>query len=205
MAALTEMLKTSVGGDTHIDLVTTMPNRYASFTPDAAEYEEDGNLSIYRVPVPVHRNKMLDQVRTFSTFFLKAHQIIKDKKYDLIIATSSKLLTGFLGAYISRRKKVPLYLDIRDIFLDTLQDVLAKHPLRFFLVPTIRWIERYTFKRADHINLVSDGFRKYFVERYGEKSYSFFPNGIDEEFLSYDFRKPDTNELPLISYVGNIG
>jgi hypothetical protein len=63
---------------------------------------------------------------------------VANRDYDLVLATSSRLMTAALGALIARRKRARLYLDIRDIFVDTIGDVspgpLAL-PLRQLLVP----------------------------------------------------------------------
>ena len=34
-----------------IDLVTTAPNRYASFKPKAAKFESEGNVRLHRIPL----------------------------------------------------------------------------------------------------------------------------------------------------------
>jgi hypothetical protein len=44
-------------------------------------------------------------------------------------------------------------------------------------------LERYAVTRASTVNLVSEGFGPYFRERYPDVRYSFFTNGIDDEFL----------------------
>ena len=60
--------------------------------------------------------------------------------------------------------------------------------------------------RADKINLVSRGFLPYFQNKY-KKNYSFFSNGIDEEFLNFSSENLRTisNEKIKIVYTGNIG
>jgi glycosyltransferase involved in cell wall biosynthesis len=98
-----------------------------------------------------------------------------------------------------------LYLDIRDIFTDTIKGILRPHVVRV-LMPLLRWIERYTIRTAIHVNLVSEGFREYFELYYPDKNYSFLTNGIDEEFLEVDFRhEPRNDGRQVILYAGNIG
>ena len=55
-------------------------------------------------------------------FFFGALKITK-KTVDIVYASSSKLFTAFQGAVISKRNKSLLYLDIRDIFLESLRDI----------------------------------------------------------------------------------
>jgi Glycosyl transferases group 1 len=112
-----------------------------------------------------------------------------------------------LGARLASLLKIPLYLDIRDIFVDTLKDVLKHRWLKYPLLPILRYIERYTIQKANHLNLVSKGFESYFDYYKGPKS--FFSNGIDELFLSDEFQKKlsenQTNKPQIITYAGNIG
>ena len=66
-------------------------------------------------------------------------------------------------------------------------------------------IEKYTINSAIQINLVSKGFEEYFFHINNKIKYSFYPNGIDDIFLDYDFRNKNTNSKKIITYAGNIG
>lgn len=203
--ALVEQLKQQAGVE--VDVVTTMPNRYASFDASAQAEEIDGNVRIRRISLPSHENGMLDQIKSFNTFYLQAHKLVKSEKYDLVFATSSRLFTAFLGARIANSKKVPLYLDIRDIFVDTIKDVLSPKTV-LLLKPILSTIEKYTFSSAKHINLVSKGFAEYFKARYPKVSYSWFTNGIDGEFLELPDIKSEIDSMDKtkrLVYAGNIG
>ena len=69
---------------------------------------------------------MVDQSKAFIYFAREVIRISAAGSYDYIYASSSRLMTASLGAYLSRKLKVPLYLDIRDIFVDTIKDVLPR-------------------------------------------------------------------------------
>lgn len=203
--ALIEQLKNN--SDLEIEVITTMPNRYASFEAGAQEFEQIDNLTVRRIALPSHKSGMLDQIKSFAAFYKQANKLVSGKKYDLVFATSSRLFTAFLGARIAKRINAPLYLDIRDIFVDTLKDVLNPK-VTFLLKPILTLVENYTFSAAKHINLVSKGFEGYFVYRFKSASYSWFTNGIDKEFLRTE--APVESELndsaPLtVLYAGNIG
>ena len=117
-------------------------------------------------------------------------------------------MTAFLGALISSKIKAPLYLDIRDIFVDTIKDVLPRK-LVWLMKPLFSIIEKFTISRAKHVNLVSAGFEGYFVSRYKKPSLSFFTNGIDDEFLKAPIKsKPsikNSDSTINILYAGNVG
>ncbi|MDP2636884.1 MULTISPECIES: glycosyltransferase family 4 protein [unclassified Pseudoalteromonas] len=203
--ALIEQLKNNP--DLEIEVITTMPNRYASFEAGAQKLEQTGNVTVRRIALPSHKSGMLDQIKSFAAFYKQVNKLVNGKKYDLVFATSSRLFTAFLGARIAKRINAPLYLDIRDIFVDTLKDVLNPK-VTFVLKPILTLIENYTFSTAKHINLVSKGFECYFVNRFKSANYSWFTNGIDKEFLDtespteLESNKP---ELFTVLYAGNIG
>lgn len=208
-AALVEALLEKLPGNLSIDIVTTLPNRYSSFSSEAVEFEEKGNLSIYRIRLPSHHGGMLDQSKAFFEFFNRVRKFSTRSRYDVVYATSSRLMTAVLGAWVSRRKNTKFYLDIRDIFVETMEDILSGKMISLFASPVFSLLERWAISKAEKVNLVSEGFRSYFEARYPEKKFSFFTNGIDEEFMRVGFnvepRALNGNEPVKVLYAGNIG
>jgi len=204
--SLVEQLLPLVNEKYEIEVMTTVPNRYATYVVPAPEFEKNGALTIHRIPLPSHQSGMLDQAKAFGYFAKKVNQLVKNNQYALVFATSSRLMTAALGAYIAHQKRAMLYLDIRDIFLDTLQDVLPKK-VSFVAKPVFSIIEKWAFRKANHINIVSDGFKDYFKTRYPNASLTGFTNGIDDDFLMFDSDSSRKEViLPLtVLYAGNIG
>lgn len=202
--SLINSLGAVINKDDEVDIVTTIPNRYSTYKVDSKAFEKKGNISIQRIQLRSHKSGLVDQAISFSTYFFKSLSITKGKQYDLVLATSSRLFTATLGSFIARRINAPLYLDIRDIFTDTMNEVFKSKILKLFIMPILYQIENYTFNKASHINLVSKGFEDYFRSKY-KKNYSFYTNGIDQVFLDFDFNQEVQNELPVITYAGNIG
>jgi glycosyltransferase involved in cell wall biosynthesis len=204
--ALVRAMRERAPAGTHIDVVTTLPNRYLTYRQSAPELETSEGLEIRRIVLPTHRSDMLGQARAFLTFARQASSHVAARDYDLVLATSSRLMTAALGARIARRKRARLYLDIRDIFVDSLPEVLP---------PVLAWparvvfarVEAWTMRRADRINLVSRGFEGYFRTRYGDRSLAWFTNGIDDEFLTpAPPPVPHRPDRPItVLYAGNIG
>jgi hypothetical protein len=206
-SAIVDSLLAILPAGASIDVVTTAPNRYATFTREVMEVETVGALTIRRVALPSHRSDLLGQSRAFLHFARYANRQAANIPYDVVFATSSRLMTAALGAWIARRARARLYLDIRDIFVDTIGDVFPK--ITGVLRAPLGALERWTMRRADRINLVSRGFEGYFRERYPDRSYTYFTNGIDDEFLSADWsteaRAPDSDGSLIVVYAGNIG
>lgn len=206
-AALIEALLEQVPEGARIDLITTLPNRYSSFSSEASKSEEFFRLTIRRIKLPEHESGMLDQAKAFMTYATEVLRIVRQQDYQLVYGTSSRLMTAFLSSYVAQKKKVPLYLDIRDIFADTIKDVL---PSKVALVtePFFSLLECWTMKRAAVINLVSRGFEDYFRSRYPAQKISFFTNGIDREFIATGEISGQTEvvDKPIrVLYAGNMG
>lgn len=197
---------TRAAPDLAIDVVTSLPNRYHSFHTEAPALEHHGAVTIRRLPIPSHRSDMVTQAAAYARFAWRAARVARARPYDMVFATSSRLMTAALGSWVSRRAKVPLYLDIRDLFVDTMADIL---PAKVAMVvgPGASVLERWTMTRAAHINLVSAGFAGYFQQRYPAVPLTFFTNGIDDEFLEPGAGPVSRVEtLPrTVVYAGNMG
>lgn len=205
--ALVNALLKQIGENDSIDVVTTSPNRYKSFKEEASETEITSNLRITRIKLPAHKSGFADQMWSFNAYRKGVNKFIKENKsnvYDIVIASSSRLFTAFLGARVSRKLGKPLYLDIRDIFSETIDNVIDNKLIRYSLLPVINKIEKYTIKTSVHLNIVSGGFKNHF-RRYYKGSLSEYTNGIDDVFLDYNFETDKASELPTITYAGNIG
>ena len=194
-----------LGQNGQVDVLTTLPNRYHSYSAEAPEYEETGNIRIWRVLLPVHKSGMIDQSRAFISYVKAVWKHTRGQSYDLIYASSSRLMTATLGAVLSRIRGAPLYLDIRDIFTDSMEDLLRGSSLRF-LLPLFRRVECFTIRQASIVNLVSPGFKDHYSIIDKTKDYRVFTNGIDEEFIGFDFSGQVEKIGPKeILYAGNIG
>ena len=170
------------------------------------EVEVSGAVTVRRVGLPAHRSDLWGQSRAFMRFARYAHRQTAHVQYDLVFATSSRLMTAALGAWIARRARARLYLDIRDIFVDTIGDVFPS--VAKLMRAPLSALERWTMRRADRINLVSRGFEEYFRSRYPDRSYAWFTNGVDEEFLRTNWTQresPGAQRSMLVVYAGNIG
>jgi glycosyltransferase involved in cell wall biosynthesis len=204
MTALVEALQRRFGQGVSIDVLTTQPNRYASYSQAAPAEEVKGSVTVKRFALPAHRSGFLDQGRAFGAYFFQVIRLTRGSQYDAVFATSSRLFTAALGAFIASRIRVPLYLDIRDIFVDTMQDVLSP-TLAWLTLPVFRQVEKLTVRRATRINLVSAGFLEYFKDRYPGSNFSVIPNGIDNVFLGVDYDKKEVGAKTIVLYAGNIG
>ncbi len=211
-SALVNSLRSKISSESQIDVITTLPNRYSDFSAKAFGEEVYDNVRIRRVKLPSHESGMIDQSRSFLVYASNVARFVAGRDYDVVVASSSRLMTAALGAWVARRGKVPLYLDVRDIFVDTIRDVLPR-PLSILMKPLFSYIEKWTVSKADRLNVVSAGFLPYFQERYPSVSTVVFTNGIDDEFIQPSFRRDvkkddkvfSEGQLIEVLYAGNMG
>jgi len=129
---------------------------------------------------------------------------------DVVVATSPQFFCGWAGVLVSRMKRAPLVLEIRDIWPESIRAVGAIRS--GILLRMLETLERKLYCAADHVVTVGDGYRRHIVGKIDKGiPVSVIPNGVDLERFSP--RDPDP-ELRrqwgaegkfVCSYVGTIG
>lgn len=204
--SLVNAILDQLSSEAHVEVITTLPNRYSSFNREALELEVHPRLTVNRIALPAHKSGIFDQSRAFLGFAKGVLRLSRGKNYNLVFATSSRLMTAVLGAYVSKRTRSKLYLDIRDIFVDTIQDILPKK-FTFLVKNIFSILEYWAIWRANKINLVSEGFLPYFRQRYPKKDFTLFTNGIDQEFIENQPQVSFLSNSSILNvvYAGNFG
>lgn len=205
--ALVEAMRLQTTDEVQIDVLTTQPNRYDAHANAVESIEQSGNVRIRRVQLPAHKSGMLDQSRAFVQFAFRARRIAREQQYDLVVASSSRLMTAVLGTWIAHSQGAKLYLDIRDLFVKNLCELFSA-PIAKPLTIIFGSLERLAIGRADRVNLVSRGFLDYFNTRYPDKKFSLFTNGVDKDFIDFPLSPLNEKNLqqPLqVLYAGNVG
>lgn len=200
--ALVQSLLDTLGPDDTVRVITTAPNRYATLKAPAPAKETHPRLTIERIALSEHQSGLKDQVKAFIGFALEVLRRVGSERADVVYATSSRLGTATLGALVARRTRARLHLDIRDLFVENMSDML-KGVARSAL-PLLRLIERWTFRAADQISIVSPGFDGTLKRAGARVTPLLRTNGIDEEFIGHDYAGQG-HQPPLILYAGNIG
>ncbi|MNG67020.1 putative glycosyl transferase [compost metagenome] len=203
--ALVNSLLQNTQENVTITVLTTQPSRYNSFSPQASALEHNGPVTIKRIPVASCGSGVLAQAALFAQYARGVTQAIKAQEYDLVFATSSRMMTATLGAWVAKKVHAKLFLDLRDLLTDTLPDLLPS-PLGTSAAWFFRHIERWTVKQAYSVNLASPGFVTYFKSRYPNKPITVYTNGVDDIFIENSVTvERNTQRHINILYAGNIG
>lgn len=129
---------------------------------------------------------------------------------DVVVATSPQFFCGWAGVLVHWLRRVPLVLEIRDIWPESIETVGAircRPVLRF-----LQWLERRMYLAAEHVVTVGEGYRAKILERAevadritvitnGVDLRRFVPQGPDVRFL----HQWDLEGAFVCSYVGTIG
>jgi glycosyltransferase involved in cell wall biosynthesis len=207
--SLAKFLSNRLSVNDELHIITTHPNRYQNHRVKADNIEIDGKVTVHRISVPGHKSGMLSQARTFAVYALAAYKLCKNLGPNFIIGTTSRLMTGVLTGISARRLGCRYFIDLRDIFSETISDLLSRKSklLGFVSKSTFSFLEKWLFNKASGVNVVSEGFPRYFRDKGIDTSdWLFFPNGVDREFIDLSsIEKNRQNSVKTILYAGNIG
>lgn len=104
-------------------------------------------------------------------------------KPDVIWVTSPPLTTAVAGRIISRLRRIPYILDVRDLWPDSVIELDAMKN-RFF-IRILEGLERWVYKGAKVISLAVPGFRERITGKIKqEPDFVDLPNGVPDFMLT---------------------
>ena len=139
---------------------------------------DDVGVTIWRCyTYPSWHRSFVHRVLSFLSFtlssFLSGLQV---KKIDLVWGTSPPIFQVLTAWLLARLKGARFLFEVRDLWPYFAVAVgVLRNPL---LIRLSEWLERFLYRRADHILLNSPGFVNH-VERRGARSIDIVPNGVD--------------------------
>lgn len=124
--------------------------------------------------------------RTFNYVFYMIMAILFApflSKTDMIISTSPQFFNGLAGYFVSKFKRVPWILEIRDLWPESIVAVGAIKNKK--LVKTLEALERFAYRKANHIVVVTNAFKQH-VEKQGiaPEKITVIRNGVDLKLFS---------------------
>lgn len=179
-------------------------------------YEEkyDGLYKVHRFPMfKEGKNPIIRCLRYILINIIQYCKGSHSKNIDLIFAASTPPTQGLLCALVKKRLKVPFVYNLQDIFPESL--VNAKMTHKGSLIWKIgRIIENYTYRSADKIIVISEGFKRNIMEKgVPEDKIKVVSNWIDLEGVEPIKRSDnrlfkefgiDPNRF-IVVYAGNFG
>lgn len=122
------------------------------------------------------------RVLSFVVFSLRACWCVLILPCDLVFATSTPLTITIPGLVGSARHRVPYVFEVRDMWPDV---PIAMGALRSPLLRRLsQWLERLTYRRADHIVALAPGMKNEIVAKLvPADKITVIPNGCDNDLF----------------------
>ena len=190
-----------------VTVLTGVPNRYDSI--EWKSKNENAIERIVRIKVPKQKGNLFLRGISYSIFFIKAFlKAIKlASDLDAIVATTPQLLVAYIGAIVSHKRKIPLILDVRDLWPDVMLDMNLTQD-KSIVYKILKKIELYCYKHADRIVINSPAFFEP-IKKLSGKEPILITNGIDDELFELlseaDPIKIEDQTRYIITYAGNVG
>ena len=215
---MTELVEELLERGHEVTVVTAFPHYAQNVTQPKYrgkifQKEESEGLTIIRTYLYTSPEKQRFLVRLFnyaSYNILSTLAALFTGQQDVIIAPSPPLTVGLSAAIIGFFKRIPYIYNVQDINPDVLIKLgILKNNL---IIQFSKWLEKFVYTRAEHITVLSEGFRQNLVKKgVPDHKISVIPNFIDPNFiqpLPKDNSFREEHELQsdfLITYAGNLG
>ncbi|MDO6461360.1 glycosyltransferase family 4 protein [Granulosicoccaceae sp. 1_MG-2023] len=132
---------------------------------------------------------------------------------DVVISTSPQFFNGLAGYAYKLLKRTPWVLEIRDLWPESILAVGAIKNKK--IIGLLEWLERFAYRKADHIVPVTDAFRDYMLNLgVPAEKITVIKNGVDLSLYD-DSSEADLSVLPdevaalqgrfVAAYVGTHG
>ena len=199
-----------------VTVVTCPPNVPSGVVYDGyanrRTHEVINGVNVERVKVYLAANKgAIRRMLNYVSYFVQAlRAAVRLPKPDVVIATSPQIFCGFAGVWYKRLRHVPLVIEIRDIWPESMGAVGAHVPRpAYWLLETV---ERALYRTCDALVTVGDGYRERLAAKgVPREKMSVVMNGTDLSVY-----KPQDKDATLlrawglegkfvVSYIGTVG
>jgi glycosyltransferase involved in cell wall biosynthesis len=204
-----EMARRLVAAGHEVVMITTdRGSARASWTVEINE-----GIEVHRLGVP-YSNYMgkIERISAFLRFAWKSAMRASLVSGDVVLATSTPLTIAIPGIYAARRLKVPMVLEVRDLWPDLPIELgVLRDPISIYIA---RLLERFAYKEAREIVALSPTMGESIASRgVSSDRITVIPNSADvTEFAKCEQSGRELREStrwlgnrPMILYAGTLG
>ena len=160
---------------------------------------EEG-VHVWWLPVKYSNNmNFIQRIYSFIVYCIYAYIIGRKLNYGLVLASSTPLTVAIPGIFLSKIRKVPFILEVRDLWpaipikLRIIRNVL--------LIKLSQYLERISYRLSDKIIALSYGMRDGIINAGINKSkITVIPNGSDIELFNIN-SKSDIGFMDKIDWI----
>ena len=216
-ARVHEIAKRWVAAGHQVTVVTCAPNVpngvvYDGYRNRLRQVEEIDGIRVVRVWTYIAPNRgTVRRIANYLSYLVSATWFgLFESRPDVAIATSPQFFCGWAGVIVSKLRRLPFILEIRDIWPESIVAVGAD--LGPPIIRLLEWLEMRMYAAADRIVTVGDGYRNRLIEKgVPAGKIDIVTNGVDRELFAprlsdTGLRKQYGVERHFVcSYIGTIG
>jgi glycosyltransferase involved in cell wall biosynthesis len=200
-----------------VTVITGVPNvpagiPYPGYRNRLHQHETIDGINVLRAWTYLAPNKgTVRRILNYVSFMLSASAAgFCGDRPDVVVATSPQFFCGWAGVIVSRLRRLPFVLEIRDIWPESIVSVGAME--KGLAIRFLEWLERKMYAAARRIVTVGDGYKEQLVAKgVSADKITVITNGVDREMFRP--REPDAELKQTLglgnsfvcSYVGTIG
>ncbi|MBI4525495.1 MAG: glycosyltransferase family 4 protein [Deltaproteobacteria bacterium] len=154
------------------------------------------------------RNRLLNYL-AFNAF-ATGTGVFSRARWDVILCPNGSFFTGVTGWLIGKAKDAPFVYNVQDLYPEV--PIRAGQLCNPYAVATLRGIERFMYRKAAHITVISSLFRDNLLSKgVPAEKISVMPNFVDTEFIR---PLPKVNRFSeqhgladkfVVTHAGNLG
>jgi glycosyltransferase involved in cell wall biosynthesis len=168
-----------------VTVVTCAPNHprgtvYEGYHNKLFQREERNGIQVIRIWTYVTANEgFLKRTLNYLSYMVAAVLVAPLlSKCDVVLSTSPQFFNGLAGYLVSRLKRVPWILEIRDLWPESIVAVgaITNRPV----IRLLEGLETFAYRKADHLVVVTDAFKAHMLAKgISSKKVTVIKNGVD--------------------------
>lgn len=174
---------------------------------------EEAGIHVHWTPI-LYSNKLSysQRIKAFFSFSWRAAKKAVEIGGDVVFATSTPLTIALPGVYASKRLKIPMVFEVRDLWPEVPIALGAlKNPLTKYLA---RRLEQFAYEHSSRIIALAPGMKEHIVGKgYPAEKITVIPNGCDVELFDVPKAAGEAvrnkyewlRDRPLVVYAGTLG
>jgi len=201
-----------------VTVVTSVPHydpgqSWPAYSKGVVHHERRDGMHIYRVRICAasDRASIAKRMVSYGSFsLLSALRSLLLPRHDIVLIPSPPLSNGILGDLVTRFRGTPFIYNVQDIWPDVA--VRAGILKSLSVINQFKSMERYVYRRAAKIAVISEGFRQNLLAKgVPDHKISVIPNFIDTEFITPQKRLNSFSARYLLDdkfvvlFAGNMG
>ena len=187
-----------------VTVVTCAPNHprgivYDGYRNTLFQRTEKDGIQVIRVWTYVTANEgFLKRTLNYLSYMLAAVCVAPFlSNFDIVLSTSPQFFNGLAGYLVSRLKRLPWILEIRDLWPESIVAVgaITNRPV----IRLLEGLESFAYRKADHLVVVTDAFEAHMMKRgIVSKKVTVIKNGVDFSL----YKKPPHGSRDLSRELG---